>query len=274
MRFTPSTARVHPDVRRRRRQPRSRSVPNCQRNSSRDPVHRRNRCRLVASGELASAAAMTSANRLNQILSEMDGFAPSEAVIVIAATTAGRPRPRSAATRSVRSARDGGSSDSQGPRWRSQGSQPQGSAGDDVNLDEIAGGTIASRGQTLKNSSTKRPCMRSREQDGRQSQRLRVSERQDRDGNQARRDPDRAREADDRLSRGRSRLIGWILPDVDPVYKVTIVPRGGHWESPTSSRTKSGSAWVSGRCMPSGHVDGRSRRGDDGLQRVHRRSPG
>ena len=67
---------------------------------------------------------------LNQILSEMDGFSPNEAVIVLAATNRpGCARSGAFAARAIRSARHGRPAELQGPRRDLQGSFPRRAAG-------------------------------------------------------------------------------------------------------------------------------------------------
>jgi cell division protease FtsH len=165
---------------------------------------------------------------LNQILSEMDGFQQNEAVIVIAATN----RPDVLDPALLRPGRFDRHVTVERPT-------KQGRIGilkvhvrkvplaDNVNLDEIAAGTIGFSGADLRNLVNEAALNATRE------------------GKEAvdREDFDIAR---DRILMGAKReevlnpheremtayheaghaLLAWLLPDVDPVHKVTIIPRG------------------------------------------------
>lgn len=165
---------------------------------------------------------------LNQILSEMDGFAPSEAVIVIAATN----RPDVLDPALLRPGRFDRHVTVDRPTRKGRAGvlkvhSRKVPLADDVNLDEIAGGTIGFSGADLKNLVNEAALHAARENKT-------VVNRADFES------------AKDKIVMGTKReeiltehekrmtayheaghaLIGWILPDVDPVYKVTIVPRG------------------------------------------------
>lgn len=165
---------------------------------------------------------------LNQILSEMDGFAPSEAVIVIAATN----RPDVLDPALLRPGRFDRHVTVDRPTRKGRAGvlkvhSRKVPLADDVNLDEIAGGTIGFSGADLKNLVNEAALHAARENKT-------VVNRSDFES------------AKDKIVMGTKReeiltehekrmtayheaghaLIGWILPDVDPVYKVTIVPRG------------------------------------------------
>jgi cell division protease FtsH len=165
---------------------------------------------------------------LNQILSEMDGFTQSEAVIVIAATN----RPDVLDPALLRPGRFDRHVTVERPT-------KQGRVGilkvhvrkvplaDNVNLDEIAAGTIGFSGADLRNLVNEAALNATRE----------GKEAVDRD------DFDVAR---DKILMGAKReevlnpheremtayheaghaLLAWLLPEVDPVHKVTIIPRG------------------------------------------------
>lgn len=165
---------------------------------------------------------------LNQILSEMDGFAPSEAVIVIAATNRpdvldpallrpGRFDRHVTVDRPTRKGRVGVLK----VHSRKVPLAP------DVDLEEVAAGTIGFSGADLKNLVNEAALHAARENKT-------IVSREDFES------------AKDKIVMGTKReeiltehekrmtayheaghaLIGWILPDVDPVHKVTIVPRG------------------------------------------------
>lgn len=165
---------------------------------------------------------------LNQILSEMDGFAPSEAVIVIAATN----RPDVLDPALLRPGRFDRHVTVDRPTRKGRVGvlkvhSRKVPLADDVNLDEIAGGTIGFSGADLKNLVNEAALHAARENQS-------VVTRADFES------------AKDKIVMGTKReellteqekrmtayheaghaLIGWILPDVDPVHKVTIVPRG------------------------------------------------
>ncbi|WP_437185582.1 ATP-dependent zinc metalloprotease FtsH [Planctomicrobium sp. SH668] len=165
---------------------------------------------------------------LNQILSEMDGFQSNEAVIVIAATNRpdvldpallrpGRFDRHVAIDRPSRAGRLG----------ILKVHVRKVPLGADVNLDEIANSTIGFSGADLRNLVNEAALFAARE--GKSEVNLRDFE-----------------NARDKILMGVPReevmnlkerrmtayheaghaLIAWLLPEVDPVHKVTIVPRG------------------------------------------------
>ncbi|REJ74104.1 MAG: ATP-dependent zinc metalloprotease FtsH, partial [Planctomycetota bacterium] len=165
---------------------------------------------------------------LNQILSEMDGFQQSEAVIVIAATN----RPDVLDPALLRPGRfDRHVSVDLPTREGRLGILKVHSRkvplADDVNLEEVAAGTIGLAGADLRNLVNEAALNATRE--GRDAV--------------TREDFDVAR---DRVLMGAKReevlsphekqmtayheaghaLLAWLLPDVDSVHKVTIIPRG------------------------------------------------
>ena len=165
---------------------------------------------------------------LNQILSEMDGFAPTESVIVIAATN----RPDVLDPALLRPGRFDRHVTVERPTRKGRVGvlkvhSRKVPLSDDVNLEEIAGGTIGFSGADLKNLVNEAALHAARENQS-------VVTRADFES------------AKDKIVMGAKReeiltehekrmtayheaghaLLGWLLPDVDPVYKVTIVPRG------------------------------------------------
>ena len=165
---------------------------------------------------------------LNQILSEMDGFAPTESVIVIAATN----RPDVLDPALLRPGRFDRHVTVERPTRKGRVGvlkvhSRKVPLSDDVNLEEIAGGTIGFSGADLKNLVNEAALHAARENQD-------VVTRADFES------------AKDKIVMGAKReeiltehekrmtayheaghaLIGWLLPEVDPVHKVTIVPRG------------------------------------------------
>lgn len=165
---------------------------------------------------------------LNQILSEMDGFAPTEAVIVMAATN----RPDVLDPALLRPGRFDRHIQVDRP-------SKKGRVGilkvhvrkvplaDDVDLNEIAARTIGFSGAELKNLVNEAALIATR------SNKTVVSM----EDFEAARDrvlmgPEREDLINDHERRMTAyheaghTLLAWVLPSLDPVYKVTIVPRG------------------------------------------------
>lgn len=165
---------------------------------------------------------------LNQILSEMDGFAPTESVIVIAATN----RPDVLDPALLRPGRFDRHVTVERPTRKGRVGvlkvhSRKVPLSDDVNLEELAGGTIGFSGADLKNLVNEAALHAARENKT-------VVERADFES------------AKDKIVMGAKRdeiltvkekrmtayheaghaLLGWLLPEVDPVHKVTIIPRG------------------------------------------------
>ena len=165
---------------------------------------------------------------LNQILSEMDGFQQNEAVIVIAATN----RPDVLDPALLRPGRFDRHVTVERPTKKGRVGilkvhSRKVPLADNVNLDEIAAGTIGFSGADLRNLVNEAALNATRE----------GKDAVDRD------DFDVAR---DKILMGAKReevlnpheramtayheaghaLLAWLLPDVDPVHKVTIIPRG------------------------------------------------
>jgi cell division protease FtsH len=165
---------------------------------------------------------------LNQILSEMDGFHQNEAVIVIAATN----RPDVLDPALLRPGRFDRHVAVERP-------SRQGRVGilkvhvrkvalaDDVNLDEIAAGTIGFSGADLRNLVNESALNATRE--GKNSvtkedfeaarDKILMGAKREEVLNPHEREMTAYHEA------GHA-LLAWLLPDVDPVHKVTIIPRG------------------------------------------------
>lgn len=165
---------------------------------------------------------------LNQILSEMDGFAPSEAVIVIAATNRpdvldpallrpGRFDRHVTVDRPTRKGREG----------VLKVHSRKVPLADDVNLEEIAAGTIGFSGADLKNLVNEAALHAARENKTTVN-RIDFESAKDKIVMGAKREEiltDHEKRMTAYHEAGHA-LIGWLLPEVDPVHKVTIVPRG------------------------------------------------
>jgi cell division protease FtsH len=165
---------------------------------------------------------------LNQILSEMDGFQQNEAVIVIAATN----RPDVLDPALLRPGRFDRHVTVERPT-------KQGRVGilkvhsrkvplaDDVNLEEIAAGTIGFSGADLRNLVNEAALNATRE--GRDAvhkedfeaarDRILMGAKREEVLNPHEREMTAYHEA------GHA-LLAWLLPEVDPLHKVTIIPRG------------------------------------------------
>ena len=163
---------------------------------------------------------------LNQILSEMDGFTPTESVIVMAATN----RPDVLDSALLRPGRFDRHITVDRPTW--QGRQAilkvhtrNKPLADDVNLEEIARGMIGMTGADLQ------PGQRGGAGGHARGQTASI----------ARISPRRRPRADGRQVRGvltadekrrtayheaGHALVSWLFPEADPPHKVTIIPRG------------------------------------------------
>ncbi len=165
---------------------------------------------------------------LNQILSEMDGFTPNEAVIVIAATN----RPDVLDSALLRPGRFDRHVTIDRPNWRGRleilkvhtRNKP---LADDVNLEQVARKMIGMTGADLRNLANEAALIATRE-------------------NKARIDRSDFERAADRVLMGSKReeilteddkrriayheaghaLVSWIVPEADRPMKVSIVPRG------------------------------------------------
>jgi cell division protease FtsH len=165
---------------------------------------------------------------LNQILSEMDGFTPTESVIVIAATN----RPDVLDSALLRPGRFDRHVTIDRPNWKGRleilkvhtRNKP---LADDVNLEAIARLMIGMTGADLRNLANEAALIATRE-------------------NKARIDHSDFDRAADRVIRGAKRedvlseddkrrtayheaghaVVAWLLPDADKPVKVSIIPRG------------------------------------------------
>ena len=165
---------------------------------------------------------------LNQILGEMDGFAPSEAVIVIAATN----RPDVLDPALLRPGRFDRHVQVDKPTKKGRVGilkvhTKKVPLDDSVDLDDVAAGSIGFSGAELKNLVNEAALLATR------AERSAVL-------------PEDFEEARDKVLMGAAReetmndherrmtayheaghaLIAWVLPTLDPVHKVTIIPRG------------------------------------------------
>lgn len=165
---------------------------------------------------------------LNQILSEMDGFQPTEAVIVIAATN----RPDVLDPALLRPGRFDRHVAVEKP-------SKEGRHGilkvhvrkvplaDDVNLAELAAGTIGFSGAELKNLVNEAALLAARENKTKvdradfESARDKLMMGVERD--EVLNDEERRMTAYHEAGHA---LLGWYVAEADPVHKVTIVPRG------------------------------------------------
>ncbi|RLS39059.1 MAG: ATP-dependent metallopeptidase FtsH/Yme1/Tma family protein [Planctomycetota bacterium] len=165
---------------------------------------------------------------LNQILSEMDGFAPTESVIVIAATN----RPDVLDPALLRPGRFDRHVTVERPTRKGRVGvlkvhSRKVPLADDVNLEEIAAGTIGFSGADLKNLVNEAALLAARENKT-VVDRLDFEAAKDKIVMGAKRDEilnDHEKRMTAYHEAGHA-LLGWLLPDVDPVHKVTIVPRG------------------------------------------------
>ena len=165
---------------------------------------------------------------LNQILSEMDGFLPTESVIVIAATN--RPDVLDAAL--LRPGRFDRHITIDRPTWQGRldilkvhtRNKP---LGDDVNLEEIARKMIGMTGADLRNLANEAALLATRENKNR-LERTDFERAADRvllgpKREEILSEDDKRRTA---FHEAGHTIVGWMLPAGDPPSKVTIVPRG------------------------------------------------
>lgn len=165
---------------------------------------------------------------LNQILSEMDGFQTNEAVIVIAATN----RPDVLDPALLRPGRFDRHVTVEKPTREGRVGVLKVHArkvplADDVDLDKVAGGTIGFSGADLRNLVNEAALNATREgKDAVDMQDFDVA--RDRIMMGAKREEllnEHEREMTAYHEAGHA-LLAWLLPDVDSVHKVTIIPRG------------------------------------------------
>ncbi len=165
---------------------------------------------------------------LNQILSEMDGFTPTESVIVMAATN----RPDVLDSALLRPGRFDRHITVDRPTW--QGRQAilkvhtrNKPLADDVNLEEVARGMIGMTGADLRNLANEAALVATREGKNR-IDRHDFARAADRVLMGAKREEIMTAEEKRRTAYHEAghALVSWLLPDADPPHKVTIVPRG------------------------------------------------
>jgi cell division protease FtsH len=179
---------------------------------------------------------------LNQILSEMDGFTPTETVIVMAATN----RPDVLDSALLRPGRFDRHITIDRPTWQGRlailkvhtRNKP---LADDVDLEQIARGMIGMTGADLRNLANEAALLATRE--GKNKLDRRDFERAaDRVLIGAKREEVLTEEEKRRTAYHEAghALCAWLTPKADPLYKVTIVPRGRAagvtWQSPDESR--------------------------------------
>jgi cell division protease FtsH len=165
---------------------------------------------------------------LNQILSEMDGFQPTESVIVIAATN--RPDVLDAAL--LRPGRFDRHITIDRPTWQGRldilkvhtRNKP---LGDDVNLEDVARKMIGMTGADLRNLANEAALLATRENKNR-LERTDFERAADRvllgpKREEILSEDDKKRTA---FHEAGHTIVGWMLPAGDPPAKVTIVPRG------------------------------------------------
>src|SRR5205085_1969396 len=165
---------------------------------------------------------------LNQILSEMDGFLPTESVIVIAATN----RPDVLDPALLRPGRFDRHVTIDRPTWQGRlailkvhtREKPLAA---DVNLEVIAKSTIGMTGADLRNLANEAALNAARADRNKITRRdfmtaadrvVLGAKRED-----VLKDEDKKRTA---IHEAGHALCGWLEPDSDPLVKVTIVPRG------------------------------------------------
>jgi cell division protease FtsH len=165
---------------------------------------------------------------LNQILSEMDGFTPSEAVIVMAATN----RPDVLDSALLRPGRFDRHVTIDRPTWQGRlailkvhtRNKP---LADDVNLEEIARGMIGMTGADLRNLANEAALLATREGKGkidrgdfeRAADRVLIGAKRE----EVLSPEDKRRTAYHEAGHA---LCAWLQPKADPIFKLTIIPRG------------------------------------------------
>ncbi len=166
---------------------------------------------------------------LNQILSEMDGFTPTEAVIVMAATN----RPDVLDSALLRPGRfrpphhhrpadvAGTNADSESPHRRTK------PLADDVDMEQIARGMIGMTGADLRNLANEAALLATREGKSRISRadferaadRVLIGPKRE----EVLSDKEKKRTAYHEAGHA---LCAWLTPHADPIFKLTIIPRG------------------------------------------------
>src|SRR5579871_3958460 len=165
---------------------------------------------------------------LNQILSEMDGFTPTEAVIVMAATN----RPDVLDSALLRPGRFDRHITIDRPTWQGRlailkvhtRNKP---LADDVNLETIARGMIGMTGADLRNLANEAALLATREGKNkidrsdfeRAADRVLIGPKREEVLSQE----DKRRTAYHEAGHA---LCAWLTPKADPIFKLTIIPRG------------------------------------------------
>jgi cell division protease FtsH len=165
---------------------------------------------------------------LNQILSEMDGFTPSEAVIVMAATN----RPDVLDSALLRPGRFDRHVTIDRPTWQGRlailkvhtRNKP---LADDVNLETIARGMIGMTGADLRNLANEAALLATRENKNkidradfeRAADRVLIGPKRE----EVLSPEDKRRTAYHEAGHA---LCAWLTPKSDPIFKLTIIPRG------------------------------------------------
>ena len=165
---------------------------------------------------------------LNQILSEMDGFQPTETVIVMAATN----RPDVLDSALLRPGRFDRHVTIDRPTWQGRlailkvhtRNKP---LADDVNLEEIARKMIGMTGADLRNLANEAALLATREGKSK-IDRSDFERAADRVLMGAKREEVLTAEEKRRTAYHEAghALVSWLMPEADPPHKVTIVPRG------------------------------------------------
>ncbi len=165
---------------------------------------------------------------LNQILSEMDGFTPTETVIVMAATN----RPDVLDSALLRPGRFDRHITIDRPTWQGRlailkvhtRNKP---LADDVNLEEVARTMIGMTGADLRNLANEAALVATREGKNR-IDRHDFARAADRVLMGAKREEIMTAEEKRRTAYHEAghALVSWLLPDGEPPHKVTIIPRG------------------------------------------------
>ncbi len=181
---------------------------------------------------------------LNQILTEMDGFTPSETVIVMAATN----RPDVLDSALLRPGRFDRHVTIDRPTWQGRlailkihtRNKP---LSDEVNLEEIARSTIGMTGADLRNLCNEAALLATREGKSK-IDRTDFDRATDRVLIGARREEilspeDKRRTAYHEAGHA---LCAWLTPKADPIFKLTIIPRGRAlgftWQRPDEDQTE------------------------------------
>ncbi len=165
---------------------------------------------------------------LNQILSEMDGFTPTESVIVMAATN----RPDVLDSALLRPGRFDRHITIDRPTWQGRmailkvhtRNKP---LADDVNLEQVARGMIGMTGADLRNLANEAALLATREGKSRIS-RTDFERAADRVLMGPKREEVLTAEGKRRTAYHEAghALVSWLEPDADPPQKVSIIPRG------------------------------------------------